>query len=69
MLQKLREKTSGWIATAIIGLLVIPFLFVIDVRYIGGGEGRCSAVTGFADLVEVSTCFLANIFIVAASRD
>ncbi|AXI82994.1 peptidylprolyl isomerase [Xylella taiwanensis] len=37
MLQKLREKTSGWIATAIIGLLVIPFLFVIDVRYIGGG--------------------------------
>ncbi|KQH74122.1 peptidylprolyl isomerase [Xylella fastidiosa subsp. sandyi] len=37
MLQKLREKTSGWIATAIIVLLVIPFLFVIDVRYIGGG--------------------------------
>lgn len=36
MLQKLREKTSGWIATAIIGLLMIPFLFVIDNSYLGG---------------------------------
>ncbi|WP_369939934.1 peptidylprolyl isomerase [Xanthomonas medicagonis] len=36
MLQKLREKTSGWIATAIIGLLMIPFLFVIDSSYLGG---------------------------------
>ncbi len=27
MLQKLRDKTSGWIATAILGLLVIPFAF------------------------------------------
>lgn len=25
MLQKLREKTSGWIATVILGLLIIPF--------------------------------------------
>ncbi len=36
MLQTLREKTSGWIATAIIGLLMIPFLFVIDTGYLGG---------------------------------
>ncbi|HEY4555572.1 MAG TPA: SurA N-terminal domain-containing protein, partial [Lysobacter sp.] len=28
MLQRLREKTSGWIATVIIGLLIIPFAFV-----------------------------------------
>lgn len=28
MLQKLREKTSGWIATVIIGLLIIPFALV-----------------------------------------
>jgi len=28
MLQKLRDNTSGWIATVIIGLLVIPFAFV-----------------------------------------
>ncbi|MEZ5465703.1 MAG: SurA N-terminal domain-containing protein [Lysobacteraceae bacterium] len=27
MLQKLREKTSGWIAIVILGLLMIPFLF------------------------------------------
>ena len=27
MLQKLREKTSGWIATVILGLLTIPFAF------------------------------------------
>ena len=27
MLQKLREKTSGWIAGTILGLLTIPFAF------------------------------------------
>ena len=27
MLQTLRDKTSGWIATAILGLLIIPFAF------------------------------------------
>ncbi|MEO6264852.1 MAG: SurA N-terminal domain-containing protein, partial [Luteimonas sp.] len=27
MLQKLRDKTSGWIATVILGLLVVPFAF------------------------------------------
>ena len=36
MLQKLRDKSSGWIATSIIVLLMIPFLFVIDSSYIGG---------------------------------
>lgn len=36
MLQKLREKSSGWIATTIIALLMIPFLFVIDTSYLGG---------------------------------
>ncbi|HZH43216.1 MAG TPA: SurA N-terminal domain-containing protein [Lysobacter sp.] len=28
MLQKLREKTSGWIATVILGLLIVPFALV-----------------------------------------
>lgn len=28
MLQKLRDKTSGWIATVILGLLVVPFALV-----------------------------------------
>lgn len=36
MLQKLRDKSSGWIATSIIVLLMIPFLFVIDTSYLGG---------------------------------
>lgn len=36
MLQKLRDKSSGWIATTIIVLLMIPFLFVIDTSYLGG---------------------------------
>ncbi len=27
MLQKLRDTTSGWIATVILGLLIIPFAF------------------------------------------
>jgi peptidyl-prolyl cis-trans isomerase D len=36
MLQKLRERTSGWVATIIIALLMVPFLFVIDQRYLGG---------------------------------
>ena len=36
MLQKLRDGTSGWVATAIIVLLMIPFLLVIDQSYLGG---------------------------------
>jgi peptidyl-prolyl cis-trans isomerase D len=36
MLQKLRDRTSGWVATVIIALLMIPFLFVIDHSYLGG---------------------------------
>ena len=36
MLQKLRDKTSGWIVTVTMGLLMIPFLFVIDNSYLGG---------------------------------
>ena len=36
MLQKLRDRSSGWVATVIIGLLMIPFLFVVDQSYLGG---------------------------------
>jgi len=35
MLQKLREKTSGWIATVILGLLIIPFAFFGLEQYMG----------------------------------
>ncbi|RXR05219.1 SurA N-terminal domain-containing protein [Pseudoxanthomonas composti] len=37
MLQTLRDKTSGWIATLILGLLIIPFAFVGVNEYMGGG--------------------------------
>jgi peptidyl-prolyl cis-trans isomerase D len=34
MLQTLRDKTSGWIATVILGLLIIPFAFVGIEQYL-----------------------------------
>ncbi|MDR7067343.1 peptidyl-prolyl cis-trans isomerase D [Pseudoxanthomonas japonensis] len=37
MLQKLRDKTSGWIASLILGLLIIPFAFVGVNEYVTGG--------------------------------
>jgi peptidyl-prolyl cis-trans isomerase D len=37
MLQKLRDKTSGWIATAVLGLLIIPFAFLGVNEYVTGG--------------------------------
>jgi peptidyl-prolyl cis-trans isomerase D len=37
MLQKLRDKTSGWIASLILGLLIIPFAFVGVNEYMTGG--------------------------------
>ena len=36
MLQKLREKTSGWIAAVILGLLIIPFAFFGMENYFSG---------------------------------
>jgi len=44
MLQKLREKTSGWIAMTILGLLMIPFaLFGLD-QYMVQGSNSTAAV-------------------------
>ncbi len=40
MLQTLREKTSGWIATLILGLLIIPFAFVGVNEYMTGGTAN-----------------------------
>ncbi|MGN7830136.1 peptidyl-prolyl cis-trans isomerase [Pseudoxanthomonas sp. 22568] len=40
MLQKLRDKTSGWIATLILGLLIIPFAFVGVNEYMTGGTAN-----------------------------
>ena len=43
MLQKLRDKTSGWIATAVLGLLIIPFAFLGMGEYMGGGSDSAVA--------------------------
>ena len=43
MLQKLRDKTSGWIATAVLGLLIIPFAFLGVNEYVGGGPDSAVA--------------------------
>lgn len=43
MLQKLRDKTSGWIATLVLGLLIIPFAFVGVNEYMTGGADAAVA--------------------------
>lgn len=43
MLQKLRDKTSGWIATLILGLLIIPFAFFGVEQYFTGGSDNYAA--------------------------
>lgn len=44
MLQKLRDKTSGWVASLILGLLIIPFAFVGVNEYMTGGTASDVAV-------------------------
>ncbi len=43
MLQNLRDKTSGWIATVVLGLLIIPFAFVGVNEYMTGGNDTAVA--------------------------
>ncbi|MFT3756669.1 MAG: SurA N-terminal domain-containing protein [Pseudoxanthomonas sp.] len=43
MLQNLRDKTSGWIATVVLGLLIIPFAFVGVSEYATGGSDNSLA--------------------------
>ena len=44
MLQSIRDKTSGWIAYLIIGLISIPFALWGINSYLGGGEQQAAAV-------------------------
>lgn len=47
MLQLIREKTTGWIATAIVALLIIPFAFWgINYYFTGGSEIMVAKVNG-----------------------
>ncbi|KAF1710436.1 peptidylprolyl isomerase [Pseudoxanthomonas kalamensis DSM 18571] len=43
MLQTLREKTTGWVATLVLGLLIIPFAFVGVNDYLTGGADNSAA--------------------------
>ena len=43
MLQKLRDKTNGWIATLILGLLIVPFAFFGVEQYFTGGSANQAA--------------------------
>ena len=45
MLQKLRDKTSGWIATLILGLLIVPFAFFgVEQYFTGGGDNAAAKI-------------------------
>lgn len=44
MLQTLRDKTSGWIATVILGLLIVPFAFFGLEQYMVQGSNNTVAV-------------------------
>jgi len=46
MLQKLRDKTSGWIAIVVIGILIIPFAFFGVTDYFTGGADTWVAKVG-----------------------
>lgn len=45
MLQKLREKTTGWVAMTILGLLIIPFaLFGLDQYMVQGSSSTAASI-------------------------
>ncbi len=50
MLQSIRDKTSGWIAYLIIGLISIPFALWGINSYLGGGEEKPAAVVDGDDI-------------------
>ncbi len=51
MLQSIRDKTSGWIAYLVIGLISIPFALWGINSYLGGGEQKPAAIV---DGVEIT---------------
>jgi peptidyl-prolyl cis-trans isomerase D len=50
MLQSIRDKTSGWIAYLIIGLISIPFALWGINSYLGGGEQQPAAVVNGVEI-------------------
>ncbi len=52
MLQKLREKTSGWIAGVVIGILIIPFAFFGVTDYFSGSAETWVAKVGDSEISQ-----------------
>ena len=52
MLQKLREKTSGWIAIVIVGILVVPFAFFGVTDYFSAPTETWVAKVGEAEISQ-----------------
>lgn len=52
MLLAIRDRTSGWIAYVIVGLLVIPFALFGLYNYVGGGGPQVVATVGDAEITR-----------------
>ncbi len=52
MLQSIRDKTSGWIAYLIIGLISIPFALWGINSYLGGGEQQPAAIVNGEEITQ-----------------
>ena len=52
MLQSIRDKTSGWIAYLIIGLISIPFALWGINSYLGGGEQKPAATVNGVEISQ-----------------
>ncbi len=52
MLQKLREKTSGWIAAVIVGILIIPFAFFGVTDYFSAASETWVAKVGDKEITQ-----------------
>lgn len=50
MLQSIRDKTSGWIAYLIIGLISVPFALWGINSYLGGGEQQPAAIVNGVEI-------------------
>jgi|GEM_PF-4461001 len=52
MLLSIRDRTSGWIAYVIVGLLVIPFALFGLYNYVGNGGPQVVATVGDAEITR-----------------
>ena len=50
MLQRIRDRISGWVAYFIVGLITIPFALWGIHQYLGGGQQLLAASVGATDI-------------------